>query len=368
MAKKQTKKTTKKRSTKKSTAKAPRKAAVDRPFPRVTIEDALRVPEALKSKNNGRAYASSDVAKAVDLGAKGTQFFYLTAGSRDYGLTTGTRDAPKIELTDLGKSVVYPESAAEKSAALLEAFRSVDVFRRVLEHFDGMNLPEMEYLSNTLTKEFGLHPDVHQDFVRIYKANCEFIGLDTLAARSREPKKSDLDLDAAPAQTVVDVSKVDDPDAPLCFVILPFSERDPKHPAGFFGEVLKQLIVPAAQSCGFNVRTAKLSGSDVIQRTIVQNLLNAELVIADLTEHNPNVLFELGLRMAQGKPVSILKAEGTPPLFDVDHMIRVYSYSPCLWKSTVEKDLPNITEHIQATWDNQGNQPSYLEILSGAKI
>jgi hypothetical protein len=33
-------------------------------------------------------------------------------------------------------------------------------------------------------------------------------------------------------------------------------------------------------------------------------------VLADLTEHNPNVLFELGLRMAVNKPIALVKAKG----------------------------------------------------------
>lgn len=49
---------------------------------------------------------------------------------------------------------------------------------------------------------------------------------------------------------------------------------------------------------GFTVETANRQGSGVIQSTIVNEFLEADLVIADLTEHNPNVLFELRRRMA----------------------------------------------------------------------
>jgi hypothetical protein len=60
---------------------------------------------------------------------------------------------------------------------------------------------------------------------------------------------------------------------------------------------LKSLLTPAGTEAGFKVNTANKQGSDVIQSTIVNDLLEADLVIADLTDHNPNVLFELGLRM-----------------------------------------------------------------------
>ena len=40
------------------------------------------------------------------------------------------------------------------------------------------------------------------------------------------------------------------------------------------------------------------NGSDIIHSTIVKAINNAEIIMADLTEHNPNVLFELGIAIA----------------------------------------------------------------------
>jgi len=111
---------------------------------------------------------------------------------------------------------------------------------------------------------------------------------------------------------------------------MPFRERDAAHPTGFFDEVLQGLIAPAGRKAGFTVNTANRQGTEVIHSTIINDLLNADLVIADLTEHNPNVLFELGLRMAADKPVAIIRAKGTGPIFDVDNMLRVYDYDPNL--------------------------------------
>lgn len=148
------------------------------------------------------------------------------------------------------------------------------------------------------------------------------------------------------------------------FVIMPFVERHPEHPPGFFAEVLRSLITPAAKK-QFTVRTANRAGSDLIQSTIMNDLINADLVIADLTEHNPNVLFELGVRMAENKPVVLIKAEGTAPLFDVDNMLRVFTYSPNLWQTTIEKDLPTLREFIQGAWENRGSDKTYMKILRG---
>jgi hypothetical protein len=97
--------------------------------------------------------------------------------------------------------------------------------------------------------------------------------------------------------------------------------------------------------------------------TLVNNLLDADLVVADLTEHNPNVLFELGMRMAFDKPVALIRAKGTGQIFDVDNMLRVYEYDPNLWTSTIQQDVPQLTTFIKATWNNRGNENTYLRIL-----
>jgi nucleoside 2-deoxyribosyltransferase len=108
-------------------------------------------------------------------------------------------------------------------------------------------------------------------------------------------------------------------------------------------------------------------GSDVIQSTIVNELLEADLVIADLTDHNPNVLFELGLRMAGDKPVALIKAVGTGRVFDVDNMLRVHEYQPHLWRSTVESDIPELVKHFKAAWENRGTDVSYMKLLRRVK-
>jgi hypothetical protein len=151
------------------------------------------------------------------------------------------------------------------------------------------------------------------------------------------------------------------------FVIMPFVERDQKHAAGFFAEVLRSIITPAAKASQFTVKTANRQGSDVIQSTIVNDLMDADLVISDLTEHNPNVMFELGMRMAEDKPVVLIKAQGTGPLFDVDNMLRVFEYNPNLWPTTVEKDMPDLRDFIKGAWDNRASEKSYMKILRSSR-
>ncbi|MCC8946481.1 hypothetical protein H8A97_15500 [Bradyrhizobium sp. Arg62] len=285
----------------------------------------------------------------------------MLAASRDYGLTVGTTSAEKIELGELGRNIAYAASPQEEASLKLQAFLKVDIFKRVLEYYKGSNLPEMKYLGNTLTKEFGLDPETHEEFSRTFRENCQYLGI-TSGIRGSLPGV--VEASGSTAEPGPETVTLAEGSSNLkAFVIMPFVERDPRHSSGFFAEVLRSIITPAAQASQFTVKTANRHGSDVIQSTIVSDLMEADLVIADLTEHNPNVLFELGMRMAEDKPVVLIKAEGTGPLFDVDNMLRVFEYNPNLWQTTVEKDMPSLRDFIKGAWENRESEMTYMKIL-----
>lgn len=217
----------------------------------------------------------------------------------------------------------------------------------------------MKYLGNTLQSAFGLKPEEHEDFSRLFKENCKYLSIGSGITLKTPAKGSD----AVQPPSVVTVAEPDSKSNLTAFVILPFHEREATRPTGFFKEVLQSLITPAARNAGFFVKTANRQGSDVIQSSIINDLLEADLVIADLTEHNPNVLFELGVRMAFDKPVALIKAKGTGRIFDVDNMLRVFEYDPNLWRSTLDNDLPNLRDHIKGGWETRDASQTYMKIL-----
>ncbi|QPS23412.1 hypothetical protein I6G64_21210 [Serratia plymuthica] len=284
----------------------------------------------------------------------------MTASARDYGITVGTRDTSKIELTELGKSLVYPKSQEEEGNAILSSFLNIDLFKKVYDYYQGGNLPEIEYLKNTLKTEFGIDDQLQDDFYNLYQQNLKYVR--EKVAREDSISTNSVNDKTATASSSIMLGESQGQSKRIAFVAMPFSEKTSNYPHGYFDEVLKHLITPSAVKAGFNAKTAKKAGSEVIQSTIVNDLDAADLVIVDLTEHNPNVLFELGMRIAFSKPVCLIRAKGTAPIFDIDHMLRVYDYNPCLWPSTLESDIPQLSEHIKETWMNRSER-SYLDIL-----
>jgi hypothetical protein len=106
-----------------------RASSPNRPYPRRTLEQALRVAKALRDHNGGQPWESTEVAKSLGLGAKSGNFFYLTSAAKQYGLTEGTSQSAEIALTDLGRRAIYPQSAEDEREALQTAFLNVPTFR-----------------------------------------------------------------------------------------------------------------------------------------------------------------------------------------------------------------------------------------------
>lgn len=332
-----------------------------RAFPHYPLEESRKIADAIKQFNAGNPWAPKDIAAALEMGG-GNNFYYLTAASRDYGITIGTREAEKIEISDLGKRLVYPKAPQEETDAIIEAFRSVELFRRVYDYYQGENLPEIQYLKNTLKTEFDVEEPLQDDFYNVYQKNLNY-----LKSKATEVRQTPVTAETKIKTTSIILGESSGAGKLVAFVAMPFSEKTSAYPAGYFDVVLKHLITPAAVKANFNARTAKKAGSEVIQSTIVNDLDAADLVIVDLTEHNPNVLFELGMRIAFNKPVCLIRAKGTPPIFDIDHMLRVYDYNSCLWPSTLEIDIPALADHITETWKNKDKDRSYLSILKENK-
>lgn len=331
-----------------------------RSFPSVSLQDALNVPQAIKVKNGGNPMATALAATACDTTNKTNKFFYLTSAAQNYGLTTGSRTTSQISLTDLGRALVYAASPEVEREKKIEAFFKVEKFKQVYDYYNGGNLPEKQYLSNALENEFQIARSEHDEFADVFKANCKYLKIENGLGETLKTAGGD---GAKP----IDMRSLGKPKGQFdrtAFVIMPFSEKGKQErQKGYFDEVLKSVITPAGNEAGFAVETARREDSDIIHHTIINELLNADLVIADLTDHNPNVLFELGIRLAKEKPIVLIKSKDTGPIFDVDNLLRVYIYDQNLWTSTVQADVKGLKERINGAWENRANA-GYMQILT----
>ncbi len=147
-----------------------------RPFPKNTLQDALSIPQAIKDKTNGNPCNTDLLAKAVSLSKQGAKFYYLCASARDYGLTIGSRDTAQIALDEIGRATVYAPDPTFRRNKQIEAFFNIDKFKKVFEFYGGSSaMPEREFVSNVLVDQFSLDAPEHEEFIDLFKKNCEFL-------------------------------------------------------------------------------------------------------------------------------------------------------------------------------------------------
>lgn len=111
-----------------------------------------------------------------------------------------------------------------------------------------------------------------------------------------------------------------------CFVIMGFGEKtdfqsNPQRVLNLnrtYEDIIKPVVEEAGHAC---VRADEIIHSTVIDKPMYDNLLSADLVIADLSTANVNAVYELGVRHALRPQRTIVLAENNFSFpFDLNHL------------------------------------------------
>ena len=107
---------------------------------------------------------------------------------------------------------------------------------------------------------------------------------------------------------------------PHAFIAMPFGNKPgPDGQLIDFNRVYMEYVQPALEAAGLEVFRAdqEQRAGDIIA-DMFQELLIADLVVADLTIDNPNVWYELGVRHAlRARGIVLVCAGRTPTAFDL---------------------------------------------------
>lgn len=98
---------------------------------------------------------------------------------------------------------------------------------------------------------------------------------------------------------------------------MPFSKTINKHTEEYWTNHFEKFLKPIIEeNPNLEARRSKALRGDII-REIIANIILAPMVVADLTDHNPNVYWELGVRQSFKHGTVTIAEEGTKLPFDI---------------------------------------------------
>ncbi|MEL7665447.1 MAG: hypothetical protein AAGU10_15140 [Methanosarcina mazei] len=130
-----------------------------------------------------------------------------------------------------------------------------------------------------------------------------------------------------------------------CFVICPIGDEGTET-RKWSDLTFKYIIKPVAENFGYTpIRADHIKESGMITYQIIDQLLESDLIIADLTSSNPNVYYELAIRHFIQKPcIQMIKCGQKIP-FDINGMRTVF-YDVDLELAEVAKS--ELSDHIKS--------------------
>jgi len=129
---------------------------------------------------------------------------------------------------------------------------------------------------------------------------------------------------------------MNDDSMPLCFVIMPFKkEFDPIY------DEIKRI----AENEGFHCIRADEITKGIISEDIFDNIFNSSVIIADLTEKNPNVFYELALAHLASKNVIMISQDRDIPFHISPGYVVLYE-NTIRGSQILDRELRRLLRHV----------------------
>lgn len=118
-----------------------------------------------------------------------------------------------------------------------------------------------------------------------------------------------------------------------CFILMPFSAP--------FNEYYERIYKPAIEETGFrSLRVDDISAPRPFIEDIVDLIRNSDVILAEITGRNPNVMYEMGMAYAAKTPMVIISQSVSEAPTDLKHQrIVVYDTTKPSWTSKLRADI-----------------------------
>ncbi|HEX2121654.1 MAG TPA: TRAFs-binding domain-containing protein, partial [Thermoanaerobaculia bacterium] len=129
----------------------------------------------------------------------------------------------------------------------------------------------------------------------------------------------------------------------VCYVSTPFGQKYGVD----FDRVFMDVIRPAVEAAGLACKRADDFAGGVLHKSVLSLVLGSEVMIADVTNTNPNVMYELGIRSVASRYGAILiSARASTLPWNIDYM-RVVEYDPTADEAGRERFRRKLTDVVR---------------------
>jgi hypothetical protein len=148
----------------------------------------------------------------------------------------------------------------------------------------------------------------------------------------------------------IDMGEIDN----ACFVIMPFNS--------LFQTQYERVIRPAVEELGLKcIRGDEIYSKPQIMLDIWKSIRRARIIIAELTDRNPNVFYEIGLAHALAKPIILLTRNEEDVPFDLKALrYRYYDVNDPYWGENLRKAIQSMIQNVL----DEAEFAAYLDDIS----
>lgn len=134
-------------------------------------------------------------------------------------------------------------------------------------------------------------------------------------------------------------------EAKKAFVLMPFKEP--------YDSYYSAIFRPALETAGYSVtRADDLFTPHPIMLDVQKAIIEADLIMCEMSGRNPNVFYELGLSHAIGKPAILVSRKEEDIPFDLRHVrVIVYDYKLPGWETKLKESITNAANTVTESSD-----------------
>lgn len=287
-----------------------RRTRTVRPYPQVAFSQATKLGEAIHLFAAGERVRRLTLLEKLNLSPSSSGTLNLINNSNKYKITSGSYVAEWLELTADGKTACDHNAPPRErlQCRFTLAIKGVQPFWALYESYFAKKLPAKEVMHDLLNATDLQNLDV-AECVDIFITNLKDLGLLRPIAGSETVIPIEQALDEAgtaakPASEQVgsrsngaSAAAVGTHWDTICFYIAPIG--DPGTEIRKHSDLFQsQIVEPAMETLNLKVLRADDVGTPgMITAAVIEHIKHARMVVADLSMLNPNVFYELALRM-----------------------------------------------------------------------